>query len=143
MSRVFRTEALSTTRKRILSHLGAASARLKEEDLDEAERRDILAFFLLALDELHRLVEQTATAWEKRDYWLKADRFRHEWRWVLDAREQLRRALSTGDWQTARSVVESLEGRFPRGTGRGHKRPWRGAWEGYKAKGDRSGQAED
>ncbi len=141
MSRVFRTEAPSKTRKRILSQLAVAFQRLSAEQVGQNERQDILAFFLLALEELDRLVEQTAASWEKRDYWLKADRFRQEWKWVPTARDDLHRALAAGNWQAAHSLVESLEAHLPEAALRSHKHPWRGAWQGLKTRGDRRGQA--
>jgi hypothetical protein len=35
-----------------------------------------------SLKEIRDSVDRTAEAWEKRDYWLKADAFRRQWSWV-------------------------------------------------------------
>jgi hypothetical protein len=35
-----------------------------------------------SLKEIHDSVDRTAEAWEKRDYWLKADAFRRQWSWA-------------------------------------------------------------
>ncbi|MBC8503858.1 MAG: hypothetical protein ISR58_17350 [Anaerolineales bacterium] len=38
--------------------------------------RDMAAFIALSLEAISETIETTVTAWEKRDYWVKADRFR-------------------------------------------------------------------
>ncbi|HQC65019.1 MAG TPA: hypothetical protein PK459_07975, partial [Anaerolineaceae bacterium] len=43
-------------------------------------------------------VDASATAWEKRDYWVKADAFRMEWEWVLGSSERLKGTLLAKDW---------------------------------------------
>ena len=37
---------------------------------------------VLALEEIAVSIDVSVQAWEKRDYWVKADRFRMEWEWA-------------------------------------------------------------
>ncbi len=61
----------------ILRHLS-----LKQEF--DAEAKDMAAFMVFALQEIYDVSETTATAWEKRGYWMKAERFLREWRWSIE-----------------------------------------------------------
>ena len=56
------------------------------------------AFVVLALEKIEESVDASATAWEKRDYWLKADRFRMEWGWTEGLRLSLETAVLSQDW---------------------------------------------
>ena len=42
------------------------------------------------LEAIDESIEQSVAAWEKRGYWLKADRFRQEWRWAGDLGRRMR-----------------------------------------------------
>jgi hypothetical protein len=91
-----------------------------------------MAFATLALQEVSRSVEETASAWEKRGYWLKADRFRAEWRWVDPAVEAMSGALVTLDWASVAGAVGKVAGhvaqvKLPARMSRSS--PWEGAWE--------------
>jgi hypothetical protein len=96
---------------------------------------DLVAFITIALEQISKTVEESVTAWEKRGYWVKADRFRLEWEWAARASDRLLEALKKGDWasiainsaqvgQKLMSVKLPIHNRL--GT------PWVGAWEKLK-----------
>lgn len=102
----------------------------EKREIDE-EGRDIAAFLIVALDEIWRSVNQSALAWEKRDYWVKADQFREQWRWVDRLAEQLKDALNSQSWdELVRGLTllatkmggVAIPKRMPT------PRPWSGAW---------------
>ena len=43
--------------------------------------RDLAAFIAISLEKIFETVETSVVAWEKKGYWVKADRFRLEWEW--------------------------------------------------------------
>jgi len=59
----------------ILRHL-----MLKRELDDEA--KDMAANVVFALRDIAETIDGSTEAWEKRNYFLKADRFRRQWEWV-------------------------------------------------------------
>jgi hypothetical protein len=61
-------------------------------DLD-SEAKDMAAFIVFALREIAASVDKSASAWEKRDYYLKADAFRRDWAWVEPAADRLHAAM--------------------------------------------------
>ena len=78
----------------------------------DAEVRDMLAFIVLALRGIHTNIDQSASAWEKRDYYLKADQFRREWAWVPGAAERLHHILRDERWADLPLELAQLSPRF-------------------------------
>lgn len=61
------------------------------------ELQDLLAAVVFVLRDISESVEKTVAAWEKRNYWLKADRFHMEWAWARSESERLSSLLMAGD----------------------------------------------
>jgi len=70
--------------------------------------RDLVAFLALALNEIHATIDVTCLAWEKRDYWLKADQFRREWAWAGRTADKLERVVLGGDWANLPALMVDL-----------------------------------
>ena len=132
MSRVLRIETAHRSRQRILQGIAVALRRAASGVPEPAEQRDLLAFLDLSLGELRRSVDETAAAWEKRGYWLKADRFRHDWNWTESIGISLSSALGAGDFDRAMGsgieLATHLQNvRLP--TALSRSRPWDGGGE--------------
>ncbi len=83
MSRIIHTEGSPTTqRSRLRRTIAEVLRRLTEKKHFDAESKDLTALIVFALREIKENVNRSAEAWEKRDYYIKADRFRREWDWV-------------------------------------------------------------
>ncbi len=106
---------------------------MQKQEPDE-ESRDLAAFIVLALEKIAESVETTASAWEKRDYWLKADRFRQDWAWCEARSQALAAALKSDDWagvaQELALIGQALRGVEVSANNRLGK-PWVGAWEKF------------
>jgi hypothetical protein len=94
--------------------------------------RDLAAFIALALIEISETVESSVAAWEKKGYWVKADRFRMDWAWSERLGKQMRQAVLQDDWATVAMVAAQVGGKVSNvdvpvrhrlGT------PWEGAWK--------------
>ena len=68
----------------------------------------MLAAIVFVLRAIAETVEQAALAWEKRNYWLKADRFRLEWEWAAAEAKKLTTLLITGDTDGATRALLPL-----------------------------------
>jgi hypothetical protein len=104
---------------------------MKQNSPDSATY-DLAAYICLALRVIHETVDQSVTAWEKRGYWLKADRFRLQWEWSNTESENMKVALLSEDWpqvalvsaRVAEKLAEvEVSPRHRLGT------PWIGAWD--------------
>jgi hypothetical protein len=76
-------------------------------------------------------VEASVTPWEKRGYWVKADRFRLEWIWTNQLGSKMSTALIEEDWQTIAITAGQITEKFkdvkiPKRHSLGT--PWVGAW---------------
>jgi hypothetical protein len=99
------------------------------------ESLDVVAFIVLALYQVHATIDQSVTAWEKRGYWLKADRYRMEWEWCQLSAEDLKPAALEQDWNKIIPILikigEHLQHiKLPQRDRMGT--PWTGAWEAFQ-----------
>lgn len=113
MSRVITTDSVGKERRQLRRTIAEALRHLASKKEFDEESRDLTALIVFSLRRLEQGVDQTATAWEKRDYYLKADRFRLEWEWVEQTAYGLETALLLGRWE---QVPEILTGLFPKFT---------------------------
>lgn len=131
MSRVVNPNAVGKRRKMLLQALALALRELMTQTSPDQTTRDLAAFLVLTLEELAATIHETTEAWEKRGYWVKADRFRLEWEWAGRLAERLRQALLAEDWEEVSRVAAALFGHL--GSVKLPKRqrptrPWEGAW---------------
>ena len=112
MSRVINTaspgKVRSRARRTIAEMLRALS--LKQDTDDEA--KDMAALIVIALQEIVATIDVTTAAWEKRDYYLKADRFRLEWEWVKPAAKRLESLILEEQWDQVPLELMALAPRF-------------------------------
>jgi hypothetical protein len=111
LTRIIATESVGQQRHKLRRTIAEALRRLATKQTFDQESLDLAALIVFSLRRLEQGVDQTATAWEKRDYYLKADRFRLEWEWLDDTAYALETALLLGNHDR---VPEILAGLFPR-----------------------------
>ena len=91
-------ESGTTLRNRLSRGIVLAIRLLVEQGAPDEKSLDKVAFVVLALDKISESVDLSATAWEKRDYWVKADAFRMEWEWAIGSSKRVKEALFSKDW---------------------------------------------
>ncbi len=132
MSRVINPNQPGKERNRLKRAVALALREMMKSARPDATTRDMAAFIALALEGIAETVDTTVTAWEKRDYWIKADRFRMEWAWAAHLGKMMRQAVLDEDWgriaevaaQIAPAVSDvQIAARHRMGT------PWVGAWQ--------------
>ena len=132
MGRVIHTKNLATERNRMMKAMAIALRELTKQKAFDDQARDLAAFLVLALDAVSESIERSVQPWEKRGYWLKADRFRMDWAWVDAIRSRLRKAVEAerGDEiaLAAATVAKHLK---EVKVAEKHRlgRPWQGAWQ--------------
>jgi hypothetical protein len=78
----------------------------------DVEVKDMAAFIVFSLREIAASVDKSATAWEKRDYYLKADAFRRDWAWVESTANRLHTALAEERWTDLPHELAQLTPKF-------------------------------
>jgi len=131
LSRVINPEKAGRDRTQYQRAIILALRELMAQSEVNAETYDLIAFVILMLKEIDDSIEQSVAAWEKRGYWLKADRFRQEWLWAGDFSRRMQSAILLGDWaQTgilaAQVATKLVKVNVPVRHGLGT--PWIGAW---------------
>ena len=108
MSRVVNPDGVGKQRDRLLKGVALALRQLAARSQVDSETQDLVAFMALALNEIHANIDVTCQAWEKRDYWLKADQFRRDWAWAGKTADKLERVVLGDEWQNLAALVPSL-----------------------------------
>ena len=110
MSRIIAVDSVGQERHRLRRTIAESLRRLAGKQTFDEESKDLAALIVFSLRRLEEGVDRTATAWEKRDYYLKADRFRLQWEWVEETAYALESALLLGQLD---QVPEILVTMFP------------------------------
>jgi hypothetical protein len=84
MSRIVNANNPTTIRNRNRRSIAEILRHLSQKPGIDDEAKDMSATIVFLLREIDDGVENSARAWEKRDYWLKAERFLREWKWVKE-----------------------------------------------------------
>lgn len=136
MGRIIHTENISTERNRLMKAMTIALRELTKQSAFNSQARDLAAFLVLALENIAEGVERSVGPWEKRGYWLKADKFRMDWRWVEPLAKQMRAGVENEDQGEIASGAATLSQKLkdvevPQRHRLGT--PWVGAWEKMQA----------
>jgi len=98
----------------------------------EEDALDMAAFVFVHLKTIANSVDQTALAWEKRDYWVKADAFRRQWAWVDKPSRVLEECLRQKDVVSLAGALRELSRVLPPPKSAQKKMqtpPWAGFWK--------------
>lgn len=98
MGRVINTDSTGKQRTQIMRTVAEILRRLSQKQVVDDEVRNMTAMLVYLFREVEAGIEQSATAWEKRDYWVKSEELRQRWMWVGDMADQLRAMLYANDW---------------------------------------------
>jgi hypothetical protein len=135
LGRIINPDGVGKERTQLMRSIVLALRELMQQNTVDQKTRDLAAYLALALLAVEQTVEVSVAAWEKRDYWLKADRFRMEWAWAGRLGENMSKGVLSDDWpmvaNTAAAVAEKVKKtvvpkRHNLGT------PWEGAWDRLK-----------
>ena len=112
MSRVISIEAPGKVRNQHLRTIAEVLRRLSQKPRLDDEAKDLVALIVFCLHGIADTVDRTIEAWEKRDYWMKAERFREEWRWLEPVTDELSTTIYEGRWDQLPAVLARLLPRF-------------------------------
>lgn len=100
MSKIYSPDSAGKERIRLSKTIVLALREMMKQTEPNELTTDITAYVILALEKISQDIDVSVEAWEKRGYWVKADRFRLDWEWAGNSAAKLREALSTEDWGT-------------------------------------------
>jgi len=112
MSRVINTADPGKIRNQHRRTIAEVLRHLMFKRRFDEETKDMTAVLVVALRGIAETIETTVAAWEKRDYYLKADKFRLEWEWVGPAADRLEAIMRQGAWDRVPGELMGLLPRF-------------------------------
>ncbi len=112
MSRVIHIDSPTKIRNRNRRTIAELLRRLSQKPKIDTDAKDMVATIIYALREIYEGVEQTVTAWEKRDYWMKAERFMRDWEWVQETAVNMEDVLRNDAWDLMPELLADLFPRF-------------------------------
>ncbi len=112
MSRVINTQSPTKTRNQHRRTVAEILRRLGQKQQIDGEAKDMAAMLVYLMRELWTGVESSAAAWEKRDYWMKAERFMREWEWTVETAVNIEDVLRHDAFDLLPELLMQLFPRF-------------------------------
>ena len=107
LSRIINPDSVGKDRARLSKAIVLAVRELAKQTEVGQEAKDLAAFISLALKTISEGIDSSVAAWEKRDYWVKAEEFRQRWSWAGDMADSLQVIVYQDDWARMPLMIES------------------------------------
>ena len=139
MSRIINPDGVGKQRNHLAKAVMITIRELAAKKQIDDEARDMAAFLSLALNAIYNTVDESVKAWEKRDYWMKADQFRMQWAWSQASAQKVREAVLLNDWGELAVLMPEIAAKLntvklPKSNTVG--KPWTGALAELKKRGN-------
>ena len=108
MGRVINTDSTGKQRNQTMRTVAEILRRLSQKQVVDDEVRNMTAMLVYCFRDIEAGIDQSATAWEKRDYWVKSEELRQRWMWVGDMADQLRNMIYINDWTLLPTMMLKL-----------------------------------
>ena len=112
MSPVINLDSTGKQRNQIMRTGAEILRRLSQKSAIDTEVKDMLAMLVYCFREIEAGIDQSAQAWEKRDYWVKAEELRQRWSWPGDVADQIQAMIFQEDWNMLPALMVKLLPRF-------------------------------
>lgn len=116
MSRIINTGQTPAKRRHAHRRSCAEVLRLLAKrrlvDHFDREAKDMMAFLVFNLRGIYQTIDESAQAWDEKNYWKKAEALRERWRWSHMAARELEALILTGDWTAVPPRLLALTERF-------------------------------
>ena len=132
MSRLINVDSAGKDRTRLSKAIVLSIRELAKQKDISSEAQDLAAFIALALQTISEGIDASVVAWEKRDYWVKADRFRREWMWTGQYAMKMKTAVLKDDWGAVAMLMPQIAQKFGKVVvSENHRlgKPWVGAYQ--------------
>jgi FAD/FMN-containing dehydrogenase len=111
LGRVIHTTNPTRQRNALMRRMASAIRTFASSSKTDDDEKSLTERLAACLREIQESVERTAVAWEKRDYWVKADAFRRQWSWVEGALTGLSNSSQSGDLSDLKAIIRAVEER--------------------------------
>lgn len=112
MGRVINTDSTGKRRNQLMRTAAEILRHLSQKNTIDNDVKDMLAELIFSLREIDEGIEQSTLAWEKRDYWMKAEEFRRRWYWVGLSEAELNALVHKEEWHKLPEMMVKLMPHF-------------------------------
>lgn len=131
MGRIVKTGSAGKDRVLLEKGIAIAIRELAEQQGMDENTLDLLAYIAFSLRSISLTIDSSVEAWEKRGYWIKADRYRLEWNWAGNMGDELRQAIQSADWGEVARIIAQVSQKLSKVKISQHNRlgsPWTGSY---------------
>ena len=108
MSRVVNVDNPGKQRSQLMRTAAELLRHLSQKPELDDEAKDMAATLVFCLRGIDDGIESSAAAWEKRDYWIKAEQLRQRWGWAGNASARLEATIRNGTWEALPAAMINL-----------------------------------
>ncbi len=109
MSRIIQTGETPAKRRQTAIRSSAEVLRLlAERPMFDEESQDMTAFLVFNLRDIYKSIDESAQAWDDRNYWKKSEALRAKWRWSHLAANELEELLLGRKWDEIPTALIQL-----------------------------------
>ncbi|HET6446550.1 MAG TPA: hypothetical protein VFI27_18420 [candidate division Zixibacteria bacterium] len=133
MSRIINLNSPGKIRSQNQRTIAEILRRMSTKASLDDESKDMSAALVFLLREIYAGVIGSIEAWEKRGYWMKADRFMRDWEWTNETASNLEDVIRNDAWDLLPQLLAEM---IPHSAGIELKRLTRppSAWNGAHRK---------
>jgi len=131
LSRVINPDSVGKERTRLTKSIVVCIREMAKMKEVTSEAKDMASFIALALQSISEGIDTSVAAWEKRDYWVKADKFRMEWMWASQSAVKMKEAVLSDDWAAIAMLMPQIASKLGNIVVSDNHRlgkPWQGAY---------------
>ena len=108
MSRVINTNSPGKRRNQHMRTVAELLRHLSQKQEIDQEAKNMMALLVLILREIADGIEDSTLAWEKRNYWIKIEEFRNNWRWAGETAAELETIIINEEWHHLPTMLVKL-----------------------------------
>jgi hypothetical protein len=132
VSRIINPDSAGKQRTQLTKTIVLAVRELARQSNPGPESLDLAAFIALSLQTISSGIEASVNAWEKRGYWVKADKFRLAWMWTSELAEKMKAAVLSNNWAAVAALSAQIAQKLNKVEVSDHHRqgkPWVGSFK--------------
>jgi len=108
MGRVVNTNSPGKRRNFHMRTIAELLRRLGQQSGVDDETKDMIALIAFSLREIDKTILESITAWEKRNYWKKADEFQQKWWWTQTLTDTIEKMMREETWEQIPDIMMKL-----------------------------------
>jgi hypothetical protein len=112
MSRIVNINSPTKIRNRNRRTIAEILRLLSKKQMIDDDAKNMISLIVFLLREINSGVEQTIHAWEKRDYWMKAERFLRDWSWTKELAANFEDVIRNEAWDLMPELLAELYPKF-------------------------------